>query len=71
MFRKQLFDEGVLEEDEAKKIDQDAKAQADASASFADSSPYPDKAELLEDIYWHCDQGDSSAGSGIHFFETP
>jgi pyruvate dehydrogenase E1 component subunit alpha len=50
-FSKRLVDEGVLTEDEVKKIDEEAIATVDASVKFADESPFPELDSLYDDIY--------------------
>ncbi len=50
-FRKRLVGKGVLTEKEAERIDNEAYEYIEASARFAEESPYPDVSELLEDVY--------------------
>ncbi|TVR52907.1 MAG: pyruvate dehydrogenase (acetyl-transferring) E1 component subunit alpha [Puniceicoccaceae bacterium] len=51
LFRRTLEEEGVLDEEAAETIDQEARAEAKASADFADQSPEPPAEELFTDIY--------------------
>ena len=60
-----------LTEEQIKEIDGKAKGEADASAEFADASPFPDPLELMDDIYWETDNPAEKTSSGTMFFETP
>jgi len=71
LFREKLIKEGNITEDQIKTIDNRAKGDADASAEFADASPYPDTSELMDDIYWETDNPDKKTSQGTMFFETP
>ena len=71
LFREKLIKEGNITEDQIKTIDNRAKGDADASAEFADASPYPDPSELMDDIYWETDNPDKKTSQGTMFFETP
>ena len=71
LFREKLIKEGKITEDQIKTIDNRAKGDADASAEFADASPYPDPSELMDDIYWETDNPDKKTSQGTMFFETP
>ncbi|WP_309399819.1 pyruvate dehydrogenase (acetyl-transferring) E1 component subunit alpha [Cerasicoccus maritimus] len=55
LLRKQLVEEGVLTEEQAKEIDKAANAEATAAAEFADKSPFPPAESILEDTYWSMD----------------
>ena len=70
LFRKKLMDEGVLSEEKAKDIDNKAKEEADASADFANASPYPEVSELMDDVYWETDNPSQRTSGGTMFFET-
>lgn len=50
-FRKKLVEKDVLTEKEAERINNEAYEYIEASARFAEESPYPDVSELLEDVY--------------------
>ena len=71
LFREKLIKEGNITEDQIKSIDNRAKGDADASAEFADASPYPDPSELMDDIYWETDNPEEKTSQGTMFFETP
>jgi pyruvate dehydrogenase E1 component alpha subunit len=49
--RAQLIADGVLDEERARRIDEQAEAQVDAAVAFADSSADPDPATLFEHAY--------------------
>ena len=71
LLKEKLLKEGSVTDKELKEIDIKAKGDADASAEFADASPYPDTRELMDDIYWETDNPDDKTSEGIMFFETP
>jgi pyruvate dehydrogenase E1 component alpha subunit len=71
LFRDKLLKEGSITEEQIKEIDVKAKGEADASAEFADASPFPDPLELMDDIYWETDNPAEKTSSGTMFFETP
>jgi pyruvate dehydrogenase E1 component alpha subunit len=70
LFRNQLVAEGHLTEARATEIDQKAKEEAEASAEFAQASPFPEPEELMDDVYWETDNPDEKKSSGTMFFET-
>ena len=70
LFRNQLLSEGHLTEAKAADIDQKAKEEAEASADFAQASPFPEPEELMDDVYWETDNPDEKKSSGTMFFET-
>jgi pyruvate dehydrogenase E1 component alpha subunit len=50
-FSDRLVDEGVLEEDEIEKLDQEAVETVDEAVRFADESPFPDLDSLYDEVY--------------------
>nr|MBA3301153.1 pyruvate dehydrogenase (acetyl-transferring) E1 component subunit alpha [Thermoleophilaceae bacterium] len=50
-FAARLVEEGVLEQEEVSKIDEDALEQVDAAVEFAEASPLPPLDSLYDDIY--------------------
>jgi pyruvate dehydrogenase E1 component alpha subunit len=50
-YRAQLIEAGVVDEDEARRIDEQAEEQVDAAVAFADASPHPDVSELFVHAY--------------------
>ena len=71
LFRDKLLKVGSITDEQIKEIDGKAKGDADASAEFADASPFPDPMELMDDIYWETDNPAEKTSSGTMFFETP
>ena len=51
-WKDRLLEEGIIEEDDFKTIQREAGKEAEASAKFADESPYPDVSEITDDVYW-------------------
>jgi pyruvate dehydrogenase E1 component alpha subunit len=50
-FSKRVVDEGVLSEEDVKKLDEEATEIVDKGVKFADESPFPDLDSLYDDIY--------------------
>ena len=71
IFKDQLLEEGLLTDDQFTEIDSQAKDEAEASAEFALASPFPEPAELMDDIYWETDYPDETTSKGTMFFEYP
>ena len=74
-FQRILIAEGILTEDQAKDIDKAARKEADDAASYADKSPFPEPASILEDVYWSVDNKGKDPeidhlNQGRIFFET-
>jgi pyruvate dehydrogenase E1 component alpha subunit len=70
LFQKCLQFENVLDDATMAKIDEEARAEADASAKFADDSPFPTPESILQDIYWEEDNRSEKTNSeGRIFFE--
>ncbi len=55
-FSKRVVEEGVLGEEEVKRLDEDAMRAVDEAVKFADESPFPDLSSLYDDIYVIGDQ---------------
>ena len=70
LFREKLLREGHLTEEVAAEIDKRAKEEAEASAEFAQASPFPEPEELMDDVYWETDNPEEKKSSGTMFFET-
>ena len=60
--------EGVATEEDLKKIDKEAQKEAEDSAEFAKSSPYPEPETIFEDVYWEVDNKTEAGQTGRHFF---
>jgi pyruvate dehydrogenase E1 component alpha subunit len=63
-----LVKEGVLTEDEAKKLDEQAQTEAQAAAKFAEESPLPPESDIFTDVYYEVDQQTPAGRTGKHFF---
>jgi pyruvate dehydrogenase E1 component alpha subunit len=50
-FGARLVEEGVIDEDERERIDQEALATLDEAVQFADNSPHPEPESLYDDLY--------------------
>ncbi len=70
IWREILIAEGVLSEEKANKIDQEAKDEANAAAKFAEESPYPTVDDIMTDVYEEVDSGSEAGRTGTHFFNT-
>lgn len=68
VLKQQLLKDGTLTEDLAKKIDQDKKNEAEASAKFAEDSPYAPRSEITTDVYWEVDNDTEGKLKGTYFF---
>jgi pyruvate dehydrogenase E1 component alpha subunit len=55
-FRARLAEEGVISEQDADKLDEEAVATVDKAVEFADQSPFPDLDSLYDDIYVYGEQ---------------
>ena len=68
VFQAALIAEGVLSSESAEKIDEAARAEAEAAADFADASPYPTPEDIQKDVYWESDNPDQRTSQGRLFF---
>jgi pyruvate dehydrogenase E1 component alpha subunit len=68
VIKRQLIDDGTLTEDEAKRIDQEKKDEAEASAKFAENSPVAPRSEIQTDVYWEVDNDTEGNLKGRYFF---
>jgi|TARA_E500000178_G_scaffold351942_1_gene414210 pyruvate dehydrogenase E1 component alpha subunit len=71
LFKEKLLQEGLITDEKISEIDKSAKDEAEASAEFANASPYPDISELMDDIYWETDNPKDATSEGTMFFEQP
>ncbi len=69
LFHNALTSSGVLTETEVEKIDQAARAEADAAADFAEASPYPTPDDIQKDVYWEADHPSERKSQGRLFFD--
>lgn len=67
-WKRVLLDEGVCDEAELKKDRQGSPTEAQESAEFAKTSPYPAPETIFEDVYWEVDQMTTAGMTGRHFF---
>jgi pyruvate dehydrogenase E1 component alpha subunit len=56
VFKQRLIDEGVISDDDFKKLDEQAVERVDEAVEFADNSAFPDLDSLYDDIYVYGDQ---------------
>jgi len=68
IFQSQLMAEGILPEEIQKEIDKAARAEADAAADFAETSPFPTEADIQKHVYWEADHPDQRTSQGRLFF---
>ncbi len=68
LWRKRLLEEGVLSDEQADAIDNEAKQEAAAAARFAEESPAPTVEDIMKDVYWETDNGTPASKLGLHFF---
>lgn len=68
VFKAKLIAEGLLTEEAFEKLDEAAKAEAEAAAAFAEESPYPSEASITEDVYFEVDRQTEAGRTGRHFF---
>ncbi len=68
LYREYLLKDKIVTEEESKEIDLAAKAEAEASANFADESPFPPEEDILKDVYWEEDNPDQKLSEGRIFF---
>ncbi len=68
LFKKRLIEEGVITEAQFDEISEAAKAEAEASAQFAEESPLPTDANIFEDVYFEVDRQTEAGRTGKHFF---
>ncbi len=69
LFQKTLLAEGVLTDAIATKIDEEARAESENAAEFAEASPYPTAADIQTDVYWEADNPAERKSHGRLFFE--
>jgi pyruvate dehydrogenase E1 component alpha subunit len=68
IFKRRLIKEGVTTDEQYEAIDAEAKAEAEASAVFAEESPLPSEASIFEDVYFEVDRQTEAGRTGKHFF---
>ena len=68
LWKQRLIQEGVISAAQYEAIDKAAIAEAEASAAFADASPYPEFDDIARDVYYEVDEFTESGRTGRHFF---
>jgi len=68
LFKKRLIEERVLTTEQFDEMSESAKAEAEASAKFAEESPLPSDASIFEDVYYEVDRQTEAGRTGKHFF---
>jgi pyruvate dehydrogenase E1 component alpha subunit len=68
LWERRLIQEEVLTEELSKRIDDEARREADAAVEFAEQSPAPTVASVMEDVYWESDHDTAASKIGRHFF---
>lgn len=68
LYRSHMLDAGILNDETIKEIDSAAKAEAEKSAKFAESSPFPTEEDILKDVYWEEDNPEDKLSQGRIFF---
>ncbi len=69
VFQARLLAEGVLTEALVTQIDQEARAESDLAADFADASPFPTVDDIQKDVYWEADHPAERQSRGRLFFD--
>jgi len=69
VFQHLLITEGVLDDAILAKIDEEARAEADSAADFAEASPFPTPADIQTDVYWEADNPTERKSQGRLFFD--
>jgi pyruvate dehydrogenase E1 component alpha subunit len=69
LWKKRLLDEGVMTEEEAATIENDAKEEVKEAIKFAEEAPAPTVADLQQDVYWETDNETDASRQGRHFFD--
>jgi pyruvate dehydrogenase E1 component alpha subunit len=69
LFQAALIAERVLTEASAAKIDEEARAESDRAADFAEASPFPTTADIQTDVYWEADNPAERKSQGRLFFD--
>ncbi|MEM1296615.1 MAG: pyruvate dehydrogenase (acetyl-transferring) E1 component subunit alpha [Verrucomicrobiota bacterium] len=68
LWKQQLQDEGLLNENDYKAMNKEAKQEAEASAEFAEQSNWPPESDIMADIYYEVDEQTEAGLTGQHFF---
>ena len=69
LWRHRLIEEGILDDACADRLSDQAKAEANEAAKFADNSPTPSLSDITQDVYCETDHDTGSSNIGRHFFD--
>ncbi|QJE95833.1 thiamine pyrophosphate-dependent enzyme [Luteolibacter luteus] len=69
LWLQQLSREGILDEQSAQSIKEEAKLEAKKSVTFAEASEPPAVDDVMTHIYWESDHGTPASKIGRHFFD--
>jgi pyruvate dehydrogenase E1 component alpha subunit len=67
-FRNRLLQEGMITQELADQINQQAADEAAAAVAFADASPAPSIESIMDYVYWEVDNQTTAGQTGRHFF---
>ena len=67
-YKRRLIEEGTLTEEQFEKLDEAAKAEAEAAAQFAYESPVAPEESITQDVYFEVDRQTEAGRTGRHFF---
>ncbi len=70
LWKAQLLEERVLNEEQYEAIDDAAKQEAADSVQFAEESPIPSVESITEDVYYEVDRHTHAGRTGRHFFNS-
>jgi pyruvate dehydrogenase E1 component alpha subunit len=70
LFKRRLIEEKALTEEQYEAINEAAKAEVDASVTFAEESPVPSDEDIFEDVYFEVDRQTEAGRTGKHFFHA-
>ncbi len=69
LFQQVLLKDNTLTPALIEQIDNEARAEADLAADFAEASPYPTADDIQKDVYWEADNPDQRKSEGRLFFD--
>ncbi len=68
IWQSHLIREGIITEEQIRAIGKAARDEAEASATYAAESPYPEFADITKDVYFEVDEFTQAGRTGRHFF---
>jgi len=69
VFQHTLLEDKVLTAELVQQIDEQARAEAETSAQFAEQSPFPTPDDIKKDVYWEIDNPADRKSGGSLFFD--